>query len=99
MGPRFLPPSDGADGPGIKCLPNGAEDLVYIGYAIGVGPPRGIPWNAVVLVDDQVKRRLLSVPLNSLKHRGAHTTPSHDSDAVDGFLRFRAREIVRKPKS
>ena len=85
--------------PAVKGFPDGAEDFVEVGDAIGPAPPGRVPGDAMVLVDDEVERLLGFIPAPSLEDGGAATAAAYDVDAADGFFAGRTREIVGKPIS
>src|SRR5436190_9508334 len=60
----FLPPSYHADRPRIKSFPNRTQNFVQVRDAIRLAPPGCEPRNPVMLINDQVKRLLFSIPSN-----------------------------------
>src|SRR6185295_8729116 len=89
---------DGAQGPAIECIPDGPQHFMDVCDAVGAAPPRCVPGNAVVLVDHQVERLLLAIPLNGLADGAALAATAHDLEFANFFRRSTARKIMSKPK-
>src|SRR5579862_401599 len=97
MRPAFLPASHGADRPGIKCIPDRSQNFVDIGYTTGLAPPGRIPGNPMMLVNHQIKARLMAIPLNRFDDCRTFATTANNLDAFDNIITASAREITGKP--
>ena len=95
--PPFLRPANDTPWPRIKRVPDRPQHLVDVGHAVRFAPPRRIPRNPVMLVDHQIKTRLLPIPTDSLENRRALATTTDDFDSFKGLFAFCAGEIIGKP--
>ncbi len=98
VGPAFLKLADIAPGTFIEGFPDGAEDFVDVGDAVGFAPPGGEPGDAVVLIDDEVELGLGGVPASGFEDGGADVATADELDGAVLFLLFRAGELVGEPE-
>src|SRR4051794_22068541 len=79
----------------VPCRP---QNFVNIRNGVGPAPPRGIPRNAVMLVNHQIKLWLPAIPLDGLQNGGPRTAAANDLYSFNSFFPGSAGEIVGEPK-
>ena len=97
MRPPFLKSADGTDRPRVEGSPDGAQHLVNVCHAPGAAPTRGEPGNPVMLVDDEIEGRLLSIPFPRRDDGCSHAPATHHANSVDRLLPRRTVKIVTEP--
>ena len=65
--------------------------------AICPTPPRREPRNAVMLINDEVERFLLSIPSDRAENRTAFAAGADDLDAIDCFAGCGAGKMICEP--
>ncbi len=98
VGPAFLKLADIAPGTFIEGFPDGAEDFVDVGDAVGFAPPGSEPGDPVVLIDDEVELGLGGVPASGFEDGGADVATADELDGAVLFLLFRSVELVGEPE-
>lgn len=98
VGPAFLELADIAPGTFVEGFPDGAEDFVDVGDAVGFAPPGGEPGDTVVLVDDEIELGLGGVPTSGFEDGGAYAAAADELDGAVFFLLCGAGELVGEPE-
>jgi len=94
----FLPTADAVEWPRVKRFPNWAKHFVNVRNAFVRAPNGCVPWDAVMLIDDEIEGFLRGVPFACSHPRGEFSSAANDVDAINDLFRIASGKFIGKPR-